>query len=273
MAAAPDQPTSVVQRQTGPAADAPVVLEGRVSIEAALSGRVRSVDEILAVNPGDRRLAYLRRAAAERDVPIRRVSPSDLRQLVTGTTHGGVVALAGERSYLSMSQLLAQAGPVPLVMMLDGIEDPYNFGQAIRAVYAAGVGGLVVRARSWEPAAGIVARASAGASELMPTAAVASVDEAAAECRIAGLTVACATTRNDATFPDDVNLAVPMLLLIGGERRGITRSFADSADLLVRIRYGRRGAHALGAATSAALLAFEAVRQRRSAGIGADGGP
>jgi 23S rRNA (guanosine2251-2'-O)-methyltransferase len=250
-----------------------VVLEGRVSIEASLAGGVRTVHEILAVQPGDRRLAYLRRAAGEHDVPIRRVSPSDLRQLVIGTTHGGVVALAGERSYLSVSQLLGQAGPVPLLMMLDGIEDPYNFGQAIRAAYAAGVDGLVVRARSWEPAAGIVARASAGASELMPTAAVASVDEAAAECRTAGLMIACATTRSDATFLDDANLAVPMLLLVGGERRGITRSFADGADLLIRIRYGRRGAHALGAATSAALLAFEALRQRRAAGIGTDGGP
>jgi 23S rRNA (guanosine2251-2'-O)-methyltransferase len=248
------------------------VLEGRVSIEAALDGGVRTVHEILAVQPGDRRLTYLRRMAAEHDVPIRRASTSELRPLVTGTTHGGVVALAGERSYLSISQLLGQASEVPLLMMLDGIEDPYNFGQAIRAVYAAGVDGLIVRSRRWEPAAGIVARASAGASELMPTAAVAGAEEAASECRAAGLTVASATTRSDATFLNEANLAGPMLLLVGGERRGVTRSFAESADMLVRIRYGRRGAHALGAATSAALLAFEALRQRRAAGIGADDG-
>ena len=155
------------------------------------------------------------------------------------------------------------------LVMLDGIEDPYNLGQALRAVYAAGVDGLIVRARSWERAAGIVARASAGASELLPTAAVTSPEEAAEQCRGAGLTVACATTRSDATFVHDANLAVPLLLLVGGERRGVTRSFTDSADLLLRIPYGRRGAHALGAATSAALLAFEALRQRRAAGIAA----
>ena len=261
-----------MRNQSWPAADAPVVLEGRVSIEAALAGGVRTVHEILAVQPGDRRLAYLRRAAAEHDVPLRRVPPADLRQLVTGTTHGGVVALAGERDYLSVSQLLERASPVPLLMMLDGIEDPYNYGQAIRAIYAAGVDGLIVRSRSWEPAAGIVARASAGASELMPAAAVESADEAASVCRAAGLTIACATTLSDATFLDDANLAVPILLLIGGERRGVTRSFAEGADFMVRIRYGRRGAHALGAATSAALLAFEALRQRRAAGIGVEGG-
>jgi len=254
-------------------AEASVVLEGRVSIEAALAAGVREVHEILAVAPGDRRLSFLRRAAAEQGVPIHRVTPDELRPLVNGTTHGGVVALAGERTYLSVEQLLGQASAMPLLIMLDGIEDPYNLGQAIRAIYAAGVDGLVVRERSWERAAGIVTRASAGASEVMPTAAATDVVEAAAACRKAGLTVACAATRSDAVFLNDANLAQPMLLLIGGERRGVTRSFTESADLLLRIPYGRRGAHALGVATSAALLAFEALRQRRAAGIGAENGP
>ncbi len=91
--------------------DAPVVLEGRVSIEAALTGGVRQVTEILAVTPGDRRLAYLRRLAAEHEVPIRRVAPGVLRGLVTGQTHGGVVALAGERTYQALPDLLRDAGP------------------------------------------------------------------------------------------------------------------------------------------------------------------
>jgi 23S rRNA (guanosine2251-2'-O)-methyltransferase len=254
--------------ESRPPGDAPVVLEGRVSIEAALAGGVRTVHEILATAPGDRRLSYLRHAAAEHEVPIRRVAPTDIRRLVTGTTHGGVVGLAGGRSYLSMPELLSRIGPVPLLVMLDGIEDPYNFGQAIRAVFAAGADGLIVRERSWERAAGTVARASAGASELLPTAAVTRPEEAADQSRAAGLTVACATTRSDATSMHDANLAVPLLLMVGGERRGVTRSFTDSADVQLRIPYGRRGAHALGAATAAALLAFEALRQRRAAGIG-----
>jgi len=102
---------------------------------------------------------------------------------------------------------------------------------------------------------------------------VSGVEEAAELCRAAGLRVACATTRGDAAFLHDANLTVPMLLLVGGERRGVTRSFVENADLLLRIPYGRRGAHALGAATSAALLAFETLRQRRAAGIGVANGP
>jgi 23S rRNA (guanosine2251-2'-O)-methyltransferase len=245
-----------------------VVLEGRVSIEAALAAGVRPVLEILATDPGDRRLAYLRRAAAAAEVPIRRVTPDQLRRHVTGTTHGGVIAVAGERTYLGLSDMLAAAEVPALVVMLDGVEDPYNYGQAVRSVYAAGADGLIVRPRSWEQAAGIVARASAGASELMPTAVADTAEAAADACRAAGLRVACATTRTDAVWIHDADLTVPFLLLVGGERRGITRSFLDDADLLLRIPYGRRGAHALGAATSAALIAFETLRQRRAAGLG-----
>lgn len=252
--------------------EASVVLEGRVSIEAALRGDVRDVLEILAVEPGDRRLAHLRRLAADAGVPIRRTTPEQLRGLVSGTTHGGVAALAGSRRYLDLDALLDAAGSPAFVALLDGIEDPYNYGQAIRALYAAGADGLVVRQRSWEQAAGTVARASAGASEVLLTATTASVDEAAAAARGRGLVVAVATTERDALWLHDADLSLPLLMVVGGERRGVTRSFLAAADLRLRIPYGRRGAHALGAATSAALIGFEVLRQRRAAGIVADPG-
>lgn len=246
--------------------DAPVILEGRLSIEAAIGGGVRPVHEILAINPGDRRLTYLRRLAAKHEIPIRMVAPGVLRGLVTGQTHGGVVALAGERTYLTLPDLLAAIGPNPLVVMLDGVEDPYNFGQAVRSLHACGADGLVLRPRSWESAAPVVARASAGASELLPTATAAAPEEAASACRDAGLQVACATTRADGAWIHEADLVRGTFLLVGGERRGITRSFVEQADLLLRIPYGRPGAHALGAAVSAALIGFEALRQRRAAG-------
>jgi 23S rRNA (guanosine2251-2'-O)-methyltransferase len=252
--------------------DASVVLEGRVSIEAALSGGVRDVLEILAVTPGDRRLAHLRQLASEAGVPIHRTDAERLRGLVRGSTHGGVVALAGPRRYLSLPELLAATPQPAFLALLDGIEDPYNYGQAIRALFAAGAHGLIVRERSWEQAAGTVARASAGASELLPTATSTSVDEAAAAVREHGLAVAVATTQRDAFWLHDADLTVPLLVVVGGERRGVTRSFVAEADLRLRIPYGRRGAHALGAATSAALIGFEILRQRRAAGILADPG-
>lgn len=239
-----------------------VVLEGRISIEAALRGGARDVSEILALQPGDRRLARLRALAAERGVPLRVASTAEIDELVNGRTHGGVLALAGERRYPDIEQLLADSAPAPFLVMLDGVEDPYNFGAAIRGLYAAGADGLIVRPRSWEQAAGTVARASAGASELMPTAVAETAEQAAEICRAAGLRVVCAAARSDAVSMHEANLGGPLFLLVGGERRGITRSFLDRADLVVRIPYARPVLGSLGAATAAAVLAFEAMRQR-----------
>jgi len=239
-----------------------VVLEGRISVEAALRGGARDVSEIIALQPGDRRLARLRALAAERGVPLRIASTAEIEELASGQTHGGVLALAGDRRYLSVEQLLANSGPEPLLVMLDGVEDPYNFGAAIRGIYAAGADGLVVRRRSWEHAAGTVARASAGAAELMPTAVAETSEEAAEVSRAAGLRVVCAAARPDAVSMHEADLTGPLFLLVGGERRGITRSFLDRADLVVRIPYARPVLGSLGTATAAAVLAFEAMRQR-----------
>jgi 23S rRNA (guanosine2251-2'-O)-methyltransferase len=240
----------------------PLVVEGHVSVEAVLEAGMRPVHRIWAVRPGDRRLVRLRALARERDVVIERVESDVVDELSAGRTHGGVLALVGPRVDRAVDELLAEVGEGSLIVMLDGIEDPFNFGQAVRALYAAGVSGLVVR-RSWETALPIVARASAGTTELLPTARAADADEAADLCRRAGYRIACAVTGADASDLTEADLTGALFLLIGGERRGVTRSFVDRADVRVRIGYGRERAPELGAAIAAAIVGFEALRQRR----------
>jgi len=240
----------------------PIVLEGHVSVEAALEGGARHVHRVWATRPGDRRLGRLRALAREREVLIEQVDAETVEELATGRTHGGVIALVGPRRERGVGHLLAEVGERPLVVMLDGIEDPFNHGQAVRALYAAGIDGLVVR-RSWETAAATVTRASAGATELMPTARAESADDAAAACRMAGMRIACAVADDEADDLVRSDLTGGLFLLIGGERRGVTRSFVEQADQRIRIGYGRERAPELGAATSAAIIGFEALRQRR----------
>ena len=241
----------------------PMVVEGHVSVEAALEAGVRPIQRIWAARPGDRRLSRLRALARERGVLIDEVPAEVIDELAAGRTHGNVIGLVGARRTLSVQELMGEVGERPLVVMLDGIEDPFNHGQAVRALYAAGVDGLVVR-RSWETAVGTVTRSSAGATELLPTAWAESVDEAANACRLAGLRVAVAVDRPDAVELHEADLRGGLFVLIGGERRGVTRSFVDEAGLRVRIGYGRERAPELGAATSAAIIGFEALRQRRA---------
>jgi 23S rRNA (guanosine2251-2'-O)-methyltransferase len=240
----------------------PIILEGHVSVEAALDADVRHVHRIWATRPGDRRLGRLRALARERGVLIDSVGRDEIDALSSGRTHGGLIALVGPRRERGVPELLAEVGEGSLIVMLDGIEDPFNFGQAARALYAAGVDGLVTR-RSWETAVTTVTRASAGTTELLPMASASTAEEAADACRRAGLRVGCAVDDDDAVELAEADLTGGLFLLIGGERRGVTRSFVERADQKMRIGYGRPRAPQLGAATAAAIIGFEALRQRR----------
>ena len=240
----------------------PLVVEGHRSVEAVLEAGVRPIHRVWAIRPGDRRLGRLRALARERGVLIDPVEADRIDALANGRSHGGVLGIVGERRDRTIDELIGEVGEGSLLVALDGIEDPFNFGQAVRALYAAGVDGLIVR-RSWETALSVVTRASAGATELLPTAHAESMEAAADAARRSGLRVIGAVADPEAVEVHRADLTCPLLIVIGGERRGVTRSFVSQADELVRIGYGRDRAPDLGAATAAAIIAFEALRQRR----------
>ncbi|NLE51397.1 MAG: RNA methyltransferase [Chloroflexi bacterium] len=237
------------------------VLEGFVSVRAALKARSRPIHAIMVRrDKWDRGIAWLEHAARDAGIPVERAEAAAIDAIAQGTTHGGVIARVGMRQFVPLGDLGADAG-APFVAMLDGVEDPFNFGQAVRALYAAGAHGLVVRPRNWLSAAGTVARASAGASEWMPTAVAETALDAAAHFRARGLTIAC-TAQQGAVSIYEADLSGPLFLVIGGERRGITRSFLDQADLLLEIPYGQAFDQSLGTTGATAVLAFEIMRQR-----------
>lgn len=241
--------------------DADAFLEGVISIEAALQARSRPIHALI-VRAGSREPDVLRvqRLAGDAGVPVETVADETIAALARGKTHGGVIARVGDRHMVTLDALIADSA-APWVVMLDGVEDPFNFGQAVRALYAAGADGLVVRPRNWMSAAGVVARASAGASEWMPTAIADSAQAAADWFRERGIPTAV-TDHRRAESVYDVDLTGPLFLVIGGEKRGVTRSFADAADMRLSIPYGRRFGQALDTTSAAAALAFEIMRQR-----------
>jgi 23S rRNA (guanosine2251-2'-O)-methyltransferase len=236
-------------------------LEGRISIEAAIRGNNRTIDAVyIRRGKWDRETRHLLNLAEKDGINIEIIDDAFIAKHAAGKSHGGLLARSGPRHFATLHDLLE--GPAnPLVVMLDGIEDPFNFGQAVRALYAAGASGLVVRPRNWLSATGTVTRASAGATELMPTAVAESALEAAAFFRERDLMVAC-TAKKSAISLYEADLSESLFLLIGGEKRGITRSFLDLADLRLTIPYGRSFKHSLGAAASTAIFAFELARQR-----------
>lgn len=242
----------------------PLVLEGFLSVRAALKANSRPLHRILIRHDKwDRGVAWLEHAARDAGIPLERVASDVIDAQANGKTHGGVLALVGPRRFAPLEAL---AG-AQFVAMLDGVEDPFNFGQSVRALYAAGADGVVVRPRNWMTAASIVARASAGASEWVTMAIAETLQDAADFFRTHGLTVAC-TAKQRARSIYAADLTVPLFLVIGGEKRGITRSFLDQADLLLEVPYGRDFQQSLGTTGATSVLAFEVMRQRLVAGKG-----
>lgn len=240
------------------------ILEGYTSISACLKSQSRDIYKILIdeslTKRKPRALHPLKTKADKLNIPIEYVPADKISELASGKTHGGVIALCGDRQFLSLDQLLEKTEKGFLVY-LDGIEDPFNFGQAIRAIYAAGAEGVLLPQRNWMSAASTVARASAGASELINAAAVDIEDL----CKIKdqGYKIVCSDLTDEAVNYTDADLKFPLLMIIGGEKRGISSSVSSISNVTVKISYGREFNMSLGASEAAGILSFEILRQNK----------
>lgn len=242
------------------------VMEGMTSVSALFAGKEAGVNDrpvfeiwfdAAKEKKKSRELAFLRAKCQQWSIPLSLVSAEKINQITVGNTHGGVVAICGDRTLLSpTADGLPKNG---FLAFIEGIEDPYNFGYALRSLYAAGCDGIFVGTRNWLSAAGVVARASAGASEALP---VFGGDAHAAllTAKKAGYRIITAGIRNSVEF-HTANLKKPLVLVVGGEKRGISAEIMALSDENVRIDYGRDFRGSLSAAAAATVLGFEILHQ------------
>lgn len=242
------------------------ILEGMTSISALLNSNGvndRKIEKILIDRTKRKsksaQIGFLTAKSHELGFPVEFVDSAEIDALAVGNTHGGILALCTPRTIPTLSAEDIQ--PNQFYVYLEGIEDPYNFGYAIRSLYAAGVSGIVLPPRNWMSAGGVVARASAGASECLPIF-QAEGEDAVKLFKEAKYTVLCAGIRDSVSVFEE-HFPYPVLLVVGGEKRGISRALLDAADHIVRIDYGRDFSGSLSAASAATVMAFEIFRQNR----------
>lgn len=242
------------------------VFEGMTSLSALLGAKENGTNDrpILEIRfdkekkqKKAREYAFLEQKCRALQIPLKLTDATELKKICIGNTHGGVAALCGDRTLpLPTRENLPSSG---FLCLLEGIEDPYNFGYALRSLYAAGCDGILLGERNWMSSAGVVARASAGASESMPMWA-GDTDKAVSELRKIGYRIICAGIRDSVSFYE-ADLKKPLLLVVGGEKRGISASMLQKADQVVRIDYGRAFRGSLSTASATTVLAFEILRQ------------
>lgn len=242
-----------------------VIFEGMTSINAVLNadnGRriVKVYFDKEKTSSKRRELSFLKHASDKHGFQLELISRDEIDAIAVGNSHGGVIAECTERTLPRLDEK-AEIKSNGFYVMIEGIEDPYNFGYALRTLYAAGVDGVILPERNWMSAAGVVCRASAGASELVPSF-VASATDACELFKARGYKIACAGIR-DSVSVFDADMKKPVFLIVGGEKRGISASVMELADIVVRLDYGREFKGSLSAASAASVLAYEVFRQNR----------
>jgi len=247
---------------------ASVIFEGMTSINAVLKASAENNPRRIArvyfdkgkTSSKRRELSFLKHASREYGFEVELADRDYIDSIAVGTSHGGIIAECTERALprLDADSEIVKNG---FYVMLEGIEDPYNFGYALRTLYAAGVSGIILPERNWSSAAGVVCRASAGASELLPSF-VSTALEACEIFKSKGYKIASAGIR-DSVSVFDAELKYPVLLIVGGEKRGISSAVLEKSDVVVRIDYGREFNGSLSAASAASVLAYEIFRKNR----------
>jgi 23S rRNA (guanosine2251-2'-O)-methyltransferase len=227
-------------------------------LEALRAGRVRR----LRVGPrSDRRVDEAIALARAAHVTVERVDAQALDRAARGGVHQGLVAELAPLEDYSLQAIVAAAPAAPLIVVLDGVEDPHNVGAIIRTADAAGVHGLVRQARRAAALDGAAAKASAGAFAHLRLATVVNIARAIEELKDLGVwTVGLA---GDAAEPyDRVDLTLPTALVFGAEGTGLRRLVRDRCDRLVSIPM-QGAVSSLNVSVAAGVTLFEAVRQRR----------
>ena len=230
-------------------------------LEALRAGRVK---ELRVGDRADDRLKQLLALAAERGVRVRRVPADalerDSRRGGQRGVHQGVVAEVEKSDDYSIDEIVHGASGAPLIVVLDGIEDPHNLGAILRTADAAGVDGVLIQSRRAAARDGVAAKASAGALAHVKIAEVVNIARAVEELKEAGVwTVGLAGEAPERY--DEIDLTLPTAVVLGAEGTGLRRLVRERCDRLASIpMQGQVGS--LNVSVASGIVLFEAVRQR-----------
>jgi 23S rRNA (guanosine2251-2'-O)-methyltransferase len=224
----------------------------------------RAVDKLLVQSgPREGALVPLVGEAIERGIPVVETERRKLDVLSGGAPHQGIIALAAEKEYCSIEDILAIAkerGEQPLIVVADGISDPYNLGAVIRCAEGCGAHGLIIPKRRAVGLTPLVSKSSAGAVEHLAIAKVANIGATVRALKKEGVWVFAAEAGGKPYYETDFR--GPCALVFGSEGNGVSDLVTKEADVITSIpMYGK--VNSFNVSTAAAVILSEASRQQR----------
>lgn len=238
-------------------------LEGRNALTEALrSGR--TIDKVfIASGETDRGLQRLAAQAKEAGAVVVPVDRRKLDAMSTTHAHQGVITLAAAHEYATVDDILQEAadrGENALIVICDELTDPHNLGAIIRSAECAGAHGVIIPKRRSVGLTATVAKASAGAVEYMKVARVTNINQTIDTLKQKGVWI-FGTAAEGSVPMYQADLTVPAAVVIGNEGEGMSPLVRKNCDVMVHIPMGGR-ISSLNASAAAAILLYEAVRQR-----------
>ena len=239
------------------------LIEGRNAVIEALRAGT-SIDKIyLQKGETDRTLGHIASTAREKGIVVVDADKRKLDFMSRTHAHQGVIALASVREHVSVADILNAArekGEAPLIVVCDEISDPHNLGAIIRTAECAGAHGVIIPKRRSAGLTSVVGKTSAGAVSYVPVARVPNIAALLKELQKEGVWV-FGTAAEGTTTLYDADLKGPAAIVIGSEGDGMTRLVREGCDFLVSIPMKGK-ISSLNASAAAAILLYEAVRQR-----------
>lgn len=249
--------------QDGASADG--IIEGRNAVAEALRAGTPIDKVFLLKGEVDLPLRQLANQARQQGAVLAEVDRHKLDAMSRTHAHQGIIAVAAVREYASVEDLLQAArdrGEPPLLVVCDELSDPHNLGAVIRTAECAGAHGVIIPKRRSAGLTAVVAKTSAGAVSHLPVARVPNLTALMKDLKKQGIWIFGAAM-DGATELYDADLKGPAAIVIGSEGSGMSRLVAENCDFTVSIPMKGK-INSLNASAAAAILLYEAVRQRRS---------
>ena len=241
------------------------IIEGRNAVTEALRAGV-AIDKIyLAKGETDHTLGRIAAQAKKAGAVVVECDRRKLDAMSLTHSHQGVIAVAAVREYAAVEDILAaarQRGEAPLIVVCDEISDPHNLGAIIRTAECAGAHGVIIPKRRSAGLTAVVAKTSAGAVSYLPVARVPNIPALLKDLQKEGVWV-FGTAAEGTTSLYGADLKGPAAIVIGSEGDGMSRLARENCDFLVSIPM-KGQISSLNASAAAAILLYEAVRQRGS---------
>ncbi len=234
-----------------------MIIEGSLSVKAVLENGKHKLHRLMILeNKHSKDINYILHLAHRENVLVERITQDEIEQLTIGHTHGGILLECEPRDYDSSDKITGD-----LVLLIEGVEDPFNLGMILRTAYIMGIQSVITPARHLGHSEPVLIKASAGASEKLVW--HQSNDLGNLLKILKEKYQVASTLRNElAKEISNVDFNGSWILAIGGEMRGLSKAVVDASDVYVTISYPINARIALSAVSAASMCLYEINSQR-----------